>query len=900
MSTRIIIDGSGWLYRAFHALPELTNPQGEPSQAVFGFGNMLRKLLRNFGDEPIVVVFDAPGSTFRHELYAEYKAQRPPVPPDLRSQFDPIVELVGVFGLPMVQMNDVEADDVIASLARQTADPVRIVSSDKDLAQLVDERVVLWDVFKNKTLGPAEVEEKFGVPPKLVDQWLALVGDSSDNVPGLKGVGPKTAAKWLMQFGGLQELLAQADSVKGKAGETLRANLEQVELALSLTTLKSDLELSQSWEDLPRRSCDEQALTNFATRWGFNSWLEGSAPQAKPAPPSDAASAAAIEPSTEGLNITSICVQSPDDLEQMCAELRQATLLAVDTETSSLDPLQADLVGLSFAASADKAWYVPVGHNTEQAQLGLDAVRDALATLLGDDGPAHVLQNGKFDAPILQRHDLSLARPWEDTQLLSYVFEAHERHDMDSLAQRWLGHDTIHYEDVAGKGRKQLNFRDVPLDAATEYAAEDAAVTWALHQRLSQAIEQDPQLASIYNDIEKPLAPILAAMEGRGIALDLEALGAADADFSAEIETEEKRCHEIAEGSFNLGSPAQLGQILFDKLGLPVLRKTPKGAPSTAEDVLEELAAEHELPRRILRWRMLSKLRSTYTRALAKAVNPTTQRVHCRFQQAVASTGRLSCADPNLQNIPIRRPEGLRIRECFVAREGWSLLALDYSQIELRLMAHFSEDPLLCAAFADQVDIHRRTAAQVWDLEEDQVSSDQRRAAKAINFGLIYGISAFGLARNLGVDRSEADQIMRRFFGAFPGVKDYMDRVREQAKKDGEVRTLYGRRLILPEIRARNAARRQGAERVAINAPLQGTAADIIKRAMISIDRQLHDESDIVMLLQVHDELVFEVRQGHEEHWAQILQQEMESAAELRVPLEVEWGYGRSWAQAHG
>jgi DNA polymerase-1 len=833
-------------------------------------------------------------------LYSDYKAQRPPVPPDLRSQFDPIVELVGIFGLPMVQMADVEADDVIASLATQTADPVRIVSSDKDLAQLVDERVVLWDVFKNKTLGPDEVEEKFGVPPKLVDQWLALVGDSSDNVPGLKGVGPKTAAKWLQQFGGVNELLAQAGSVKGKAGETLRAHLQQVELALSLTTLKSDLELSQGWDELGRRPLDAQALSNFAKHWGFNSWLDApTQPQA-----ADAGSST-DEPSLpttseQGLTINSICVQSVAALEQMCAQITQAPMLAVDTETSSLDPLSADLVGLSFAVSADTAWYVPVGHNTEQEQLSLKVVVNALAEVLGPKGPPQVLQNGKFDAPILARHGLPLPRPWDDTQLLSYVYEAHERHDMDSLAQRWLGHETIHYEDVAGKGRKQLNFRDVPLDAATAYAAEDAAVTWALHQSLSQAVAQDAALASIYTDLEKPLAPILAAMEGRGIALDLEALAAADADFSEELESEEQRCQELAGESFNLGSPAQLGHILFDKLGLPVLRKTPKGAPSTAEDVLEELAAEHELPRRVLRWRMLSKLRSTYTRALAKAVNPDTQRVHCRFQQAVASTGRLSCADPNLQNIPIRRPEGMRIRECFVAREGWSLLALDYSQIELRLMAHFSEDSLLCAAFADEVDIHRRTAAQVWGLAEDEVTADQRRAAKAINFGLIYGISAFGLARNLGVERSEADQIMRRFFGAFPGVKQYMDRVREQAKKDGEVRTLYGRRLVLPEIRARNAARRQGAERVAINAPLQGTAADIIKRAMLRIDQRLQGKHDIALLLQVHDELVFEVRQGQEEHWAKILQQDMEQAAELRVPLEVEWGHGRSWAQAHG
>lgn len=893
-----IIDGSGWLYRAFHALPPLTGPDGQPTHAILGFGNMLRKLLREHNPAHIVIVFDAPGKTFRHAIHEAYKAHRPPVPPELKEQFEPIAELVKIMGLPMLQIADVEADDVIATLARNAPDSVRIVSSDKDLAQLVDDRVHLLDVFKNREIDPEGVTEKFGVKPELVAEWLALVGDNSDNVPGIPGVGPKTAAKWLNQYEALEELLSNADAVKGKAGQALQENVEQVRMALSLTQLRDKLDLPKTWAELSRQAVDEAALQAFAEQFGFRSWV--SAPSNKSLKNDHADIGDSAESNKGQRKIDTQLLTQIDQLETLCKELEGVNVFAVDTETSGLDTSHADLVGISIATREDQAWYIPVGHNaTDGAQLPLDTVQKALAPFLVSKDKQRVLQNGKFDAPILRRHGMPLGAPWHDTQLASYVVEAHQRHDMDTLAERWLGHQTIHYEDVVGKGRKQMNFRDVPLNVAAEYAGEDAAITLALHNTMAPLREADAKLEDIYNNLELPLAPVLEAMENRGIVLDRDVLAAADRDFTVEIDHEEMRCHDLAGEQFTLGSPAQLGTILFEKMGLPVLQKTPKGAPSTAEAVLEELAAEHELPRRILRWRMLSKLRSTYTRALDAAVNPDTGRVHCRFQQAVASTGRLSCADPNLQNIPIRRPEGRRIREAFVAADGYQLIALDYSQVELRLMAHFSEDPLLISAFADGVDIHSRTAAQVWDLDENSVSNEQRRAAKAVNFGLIYGISSFGLARNLGISRGEADDIMKRFFGRFSRVREYMDAVKQEAAEKGEVRTLRGRRLTLPDIRSRNAARRQGAERVAINAPLQGTAADLIKQAMIDIDQKLGDNPDLRMLLQVHDELIFEVRTGMEHEAIRDLSTLMTDVAQLKVPLVVDSGFGHSWAEAH-
>ncbi len=894
-----IIDGSGWLYRAFHALPPLTAPDGQPTQAVLGFGNMLRKLLRQHDPQHLVVVFDAPGKTFRHAIHSEYKAHRPPVPPELKAQFDPIVELIGIMGLPMLQIPDVEADDVIATLSNTTSDPVRIISSDKDLAQLVTDRVQMLDVFKNKLIDPEAVGEKFGVGPAQVADWLALVGDTSDNVPGIPGVGPKTAAKWLQTYGDLQGVLDNADAIKGKVGDALRDHLDQIRMAHTLTQLKTELDLPQNWETLTRGPIDDDALDSFAQRLGFRSWTRDSngsknAPDEKIAP--EGASSSVVQGQRA---IRTTLVQNHAQLAELCQEITAAPRYAIDTETSGLNTRHADLIGISIATVEDQAWYIPVGHNTNEPQLPLRDVASALAPLLADQAKPRVLQNGKFDAPILSRHGMPLATPWDDTQLASYVVEAHERHDMDTLAERWLGHTTTHYEDVVGKGKKQLNFSDVPINIAADYAGEDAAITLGLFHAMQPLLDADVQLKGIYQDLEVPLAPVLERMEARGIVVDRDVLAAADRDFSAEIDHEEMRCHDLAGETFNLGSPAQLGVILFEKMGLPVLQKTPKGAPSTAESVLEEMAAEYELPRRILRWRMLSKLRSTYTRALDAAVDPDSGRVHCRFQQAVASTGRLSCADPNLQNIPIRRPEGRRIREAFVAAEGYKLVALDYSQVELRLMAHFSEDPLLTSAFADGVDIHSRTAAQVWGLQEDAVTPDQRRAAKAVNFGLIYGISSFGLARNLGISRSESDDIMQRFFSAFPRVKDYMDAVRKEATEKGEVRTLRGRRLMLPDIRSRNAARRQGAERVAINAPLQGTAADIIKQAMLDIDHRIGENPDIRMLLQVHDELIFEVREGLEHDAVSQLSELMANAAKLRIPLVVDSGVGHSWAEAH-
>ena len=888
-SPALIVDGSSWLYRAFHALPRLTGPDGAPTGAIVGMGNMLKKLLREYQPEQIAVVFDPRGKTFRHELYPQYKAQRPPVPPELSAQFEPLTRLVRILGLPLLQIDGFEADDVIATLAGQAEDrPVLVVSGDKDLAQLVDERIHLLDTMKNLEFGPGEVEEKYGVPPAQIVDWLSLMGDSSDNVPGIPGVGAKTAAKWLKAYPDLDAIIESAEEIGGKVGESLRAHLDQLPLARELVTVKSSLALPVSLDELTPGPRDETAYRDFCLEFGLARWLD----EIEPAESSPAAAQRTLH---------TVTILDEKALAELVDTLSSADVYAVDTETDRLDPQQARLVGLSFACAPDQAWYLPVGHDYMGApdQLPLARVRDALGPLLKDQRSKKIAQHGKYDMHVLRRHDLPLRGLAFDTMLESYVLNpAATRHDMDSLALHHLGHRTISFAEVAGKGKKQLTFNQIDLAQAAPYAGEDAAITYALHQVLGEKLAAEPSLHKVYQEIELPLIEVLAAIEANGVLVDGRLLQQISGEFAGEMETLEARAHAEAGRRFNLNSPSQLKDILFDELGLPAKRKTPKGVPATAEDVLQELAELHALPGLILTWRELAKLRSTYTERLPENINPETGRVHTSYHQAVAATGRLSSADPNLQNIPIRNANGRRIRQAFIAAEGYQLAALDYSQIELRLMAHFSGDQSLCRAFRDGRDIHQATAAEVLGIAPEKVSAEDRRAAKAINFGLIYGISAFGLARQLGIGRGEAQAHMDRFFERYPGVAAYMDSCKAAAREKGYVETLYGRRLYLPEISDRNAARRQAAERVAINAPLQGTAADIIKLAMLAIHQQLGEDEKMIM--QVHDELVFELPVDTAPSRARELAKMMESIVRLEVPLKVDLGIGDNWDQAHG
>lgn len=893
MSQVILIDGSSWLYRAFHALPRLTSPDGQPTGAIYGMGNMLRKLLKEYQPEHIAVVFDPRGKTFRHHMYADYKANRPPVPPELSEQFAPMCELVDLLGLPRIQVEGVEADDVIATLGKQAAEnkhDVLVVSGDKDLAQMVSERIQLLDTMKSITYDVAGVQEKYAVRPDQIIDWLALMGDSSDNVPGVPGVGAKTAAKWLASYDNLDQLIAHADEIKGKIGDKLRAHLDLLELSRQLVTVKNDVELPTSVEQLLQQDLDDAGFAAFCRRYGFSRWLDSAEQQT--AQPKAAQQAIAVE-----------TVITPDQLAALQKQLQQAEAFAVDTETNQLDPQQADLVGLSFAISVDKAWYLPIAHDYlgAPAQLSLDEVRASLGPLLADPKQAKIAQHGKYDMHILRRHDMPLAGVRWDTMLESYVLNANaSRHDMDSLARHYLDRSTTSFKDIAGSGKKQLTFNQIELEQAALYAGEDAAITYALDQKIGQQLRSDPGLLKVYQTLEQPLIEVLASIEARGVLLDRTLLAQASKEFAQRMDSMQAKAHEIAGNSFNLNSPAQLKDILFEQLGLPVLRKTPKGAPSTAEDVLQELAQQHELPQLILDWRGLAKLRSTYTEKLPGNINPYSGRVHTSYHQAVAATGRLSSADPNLQNIPIRNSDGRRIRQAFIPADGFTMVALDYSQIELRLMAHMSGDDSMIAAFRDGEDIHQKTASEVFDIKLENIDSEHRRAAKAINFGLIYGISAFGLARNLGIGRVQAQSHMDRFFDRYPAVAAYMQNSKAKAAEYGYVETLYGRRLYLPEINDRNGTRRQAAERVAINAPLQGTAADIIKLAMIDIHSRIAGSDDVHMIMQVHDELVFEVRDELVEQQIQTFKTTMENVAELSVPLQVDGMAGSNWDQAHG
>jgi DNA polymerase-1 len=887
-----LIDGSSYLYRAFHALPNLTNSAGEPTGALLGVANMLRRLLNEDDPQLVAVVFDAKGPTFRHERYPEYKANRPPMPKELADQVEPILGFVRLLGLPLLQVEGVEADDVIGTLSRRAEEQgleCVVSTGDKDLAQLVSDRTVLVNTMTDTRMDRAGVAEKFGVRPQQIVDFLALTGDSSDNIPGVDKCGPKTAAKWLETYGSLDEVMEHAGEVGGKIGENLRAALETLPLSRELATIRRDLELEIEPVALKRQPVDEAGLREALKRYEFNSWLRELGAAEEKQVPADAAQYHTLF--AEG------------ELEDLVERLRQAELIAFDTETTSLDSMQAELVGLSFSIRPAHAWYLPVGHRYPGApqQLELERVLERLGPLLEDPGLAKVGQHIKYDMNVLSNYGIRIEGVAFDTMLESYVLNSTgSRHDMDSLALKYLGRQTIHYEDVAGKGAKQISFSEVPVEDASRYAAEDADVTLQLHRHLWPRLEAEPALARVLQEIEVPLIPVLARMEQRGVLIDGARLAEQSRELAGQIEALEREAHREAGGPFNLGSPLQLQQILFEQQGLPVIRKTPKGQPSTAEDVLQELAREYALPSLVLEYRSLSKLKSTYTDRLPEQINPRTGRVHTSYHQAVAATGRLSSTDPNLQNIPIRTPLGRRIRQAFIAPPGCLIMACDYSQIELRIMAHLSGDEGLLEAFRAGVDIHQATASEVFGVPYAEVDADRRRAAKAINFGLMYGMSAFGLSRQLNIGRPEAQAYMDTYFLRYPGVKKFMDETREQAREKGYVETLFGRRLYLPDIRAGNMQRRQGAERAAINAPMQGTAADIIKRAMIEVDDWLRrDMPRAHLVMQVHDELVFEVPESDLERLRKAVVKRMSAAADLKVPLVVDTGHGPDWDTAH-
>ena len=891
----VLVDGSSYLFRAYYAGQaaglRLTSSKGEPTGAIHFALNMLFSLLDKYEPNHIAVVFDAPGKTFRDDLFADYKANRPPMPDDLRPQIEPLVQAVEAIGLPMLRIKGVEADDVIGTLATCATDlglATIISTSDKDMAQLVNEHVTLVNTMTNTTMDRAGVHEKFGVWPEQIIDFLALVGDSSDNIPGVPGVGPKTAAKWLTEHGDLDTIKSHATEIPGKVGESLRNTLEQLPLYKELTTIVCDLDLPRTPEDLIYGDPDAEKIQALYDRLELKSLLRRLDPVEEPEPEKTAAEYETI--------------LTDDALEAWIARIESAEIVAVDTETTSLDYMQAEIVGISLAVKAGAAAYIPVAHRYPGApdQLDRDKVLERLKPWLEGTSPK-IGHHLKYDAHVLRNHGITLAGIAFDTMLESFILDSTAtRHDMDSVASKYLGVKTTKYEEVAGKGAKQLCFDEVDIDVASAYAAEDADITLQLHQTLWPKLEEIPSLSQLYLEIELPLVEVLRKMEYLGVLVDAGMLKQQSQELAVTMAATEATVHELAGGPFNLASPKQLQEILYDRLGLPVLGKTPKGQPSTAEGVLQELAEEYELPKAILEYRALAKLKSTYTDKLPAEIDPRTGRIHTSYHQAVAATGRLSSSDPNLQNIPIRTPEGRRIRQAFVAPTGYKLLAADYSQIELRIMAHLSADASLLEAFAADIDIHRATAAEVFGVDPVNVSDDERRSAKAINFGLIYGMSAFGLGRQLGIGRNQAQEYVDLYFSRYPGVKNYMDRTRERAREDGFVTTVYGRRLYLPEIDSRNHQRRQYAERSAINAPMQGTAADIIKRAMLDVDAWLRSsDTDARVIMQVHDELVLEVAAADAQDIAVEVARIMEEAASLSVRLKVDFGIGDNWDEAH-
>jgi DNA polymerase I len=929
----VLVDASSYLYRAFHALPGLSNSRGEPTGAVLGVLNMLAKFFKECRPKRIGLVFDAPGRTFRDDIFAEYKAHRTPMSDDLRSQIEPLLTILRAQGLPLLRVEGVEADDVIGTLACRAASAgqsVLISTGDKDMAQLVNGSITLVNTMSNTVLDRAGVKAKFDVFPEQIIDYLALVGDTSDNIPGIEKVGPKTAAKLLNQYETLDNLIRHVGEVAGKVGENLRAGLETLDLARKLATIHSNLDLPITLEELVPSQPDVPRLRELYTRYEFRALLNqlDGAPGETRAAASGSRGQSASEETSVQAGAASATPAAPaavpgpppgrmpeavarnyetlvrwEDLERWIAKLRDAELITVDAETTSLDYMRAQIVGLSFCIEPGTAAYLPLSHDYAGAPPQLDRTRalDALKPILEDPEKPKLGHHLKYDAHVLQNHGIRLAGMRYDTMLESYVWNSvGTRHDMDAAALCYLGRRTITYEDVTGKGAKQIAFSQVPVERASEYAAEDADVTLCLHRALWPKLESIPALARLYEEIEQPLVPVLARMERQGVLVDRELLRKQSSTFATQLQDLLQQARREAGHDINVDSPKQLQQVLFEKLGLPVLRKTPTGQPSTAEDVLEELAASYPLPRIVLDYRALAKLKSTYTDKLPEQINPRTGRIHTSYNQAVAQTGRLSSVDPNLQNIPIRRPEGRRIRQAFIAPSGYVLLAADYSQIELRIMAHLSGDEGLLAAFAEDRDVHQATAAEVFGVTLAEVTADQRRAAKTINFGLIYGMSPFGLARQLGIERSAAQSYVERYFQRYPGVRRFMEDTRKQARERGFVETVYGRRLYLPDIRSGNAQTRQYAERAAINAPMQGTAADIIKRAMIAVDAWCtREDAPAHLIMQVHDELVLEVRSEAADAVAEAVRDRMTAAAELRVPLRVDVGTGANWDEAH-
>ncbi len=920
------------MFRAYHGMPELTNGKGEPTGAIFGVVNMVRKLINEYQPDYLAVIFDAKGKTFRNDLYADYKAHRPPMPDDLVSQITPIHDIIRALGIPLLMIDNVEADDVIGTLATQASEQglmTYISSGDKDLAQLVDDHINLVNTMRNVVLDRDGVVDKYGVPPSSIIDYLALMGDSSDNVPGIPKVGPKTAVKWLTQYESLEEIVRHAEDIKGKVGESLRSNLEQLALSKELVTLKLDVDLEFKPNELVQTPPDKDLLREAYSHWQFRSWLSdldknNSQPQIRIQPEQSPTKSKqektdnTSEPAQNNdqgnnqkkiLNIITTDKQEYEtiltlsDLDRYIKKLEQSELVTVDTETTSLDYMEAQLVGLSFSTEPGEAAYIPVAHDYEGApeQLSRELVLEKLRPLLEDADKPKLGQNLKYDKNVLANYGINLKGIAHDSMLQSYVLDSTaSRHDMASLALKYLQRTTTHYEDVAGKGSKQIPFNQVSIEQASPYAAEDADITLQLHQNLWPELQQNKKLQQVYETLEIPLLSVLSQVERNGVMIDADMLAQQSRELESRMAELEQQAHDLAKQTFNIGSPKQIQKILYEDMQLPILAKTPKGQPSTAESVLQELAQDYDLPKLILDYRGLSKLKTTYTDKLPGQISATTGRVHTSYHQAVAATGRLSSSDPNLQNIPIRSLEGRRIRQAFIAPHDRVLLAADYSQIELRIMAHLSQDQGLLEAFSQNEDVHKKTAAEVFAIKLDKVSSEQRRAAKAINFGLIYGMSPFGLAKQLGITRSEAKDYVARYFEHYPAVKNYMETTRDQAREQGYVETVFGRRLYLPEINARNAARRQYAERTAINAPMQGTAADIIKRAMIDIQACLNkDYPDIKLIMQVHDELVFEIPENEVDLLEPEIRNIMTHAAELSVPLLVDIGTGNNWDSAH-
>ena len=923
----VLVDGSSYLYRAFHAFPPLTNSAGEPTGAMYGVLNMLKSLISQVQPSHIAVVFDAKGKTFRDEMFEQYKSHRPPMPDDLRKQIQPLHDIIRALGIPLLVIEGVEADDVIGTLAvaaSKANQKVLISTGDKDMAQLVDDNIMLINTMNNTLLDRDAVIEKYGIPPELIIDYLALMGDSADNIPGVAGVGEKTALGLLQGIGSMAEIYANLDKVaelpiRGakKLGDKLLAEKEMADLSYRLATIKTDVDLDITPEQLTLGASNNDQLTEYFGRYEFKRWLNevmngadsitnnNEKPtkinhyQATPALAQDNSEEALPPIQIDRSRYETLLTEA--DLNRWVEKLKQAKLFALDTETDNLDYMAANLVGISFALENGEAAYLPLQLDYLGAPKTLEKTTalSLLKPVLENPAIQKVGQNFKYDLTIFARNGIDVQGVAFDTMLESYVLNSTGRHNMDDLAKRYLGHQTISFEEIAGKGKNQLTFNQIPLEKAAEYAAEDADVTMKLQQVLWEKLSKEPTLEKLFKEMELPLLGVLSRMERRGVLIDSDALFLQSNEIANRLSELEEQAYVLAGQPFNLASTKQLQEILFDKLGLPVIQKTPKGAPSTNEEVLEELAFSHELPKVLVEHRGLSKLKSTYTDKLPQMVNPQTGRVHTSYHQAVTATGRLSSSDPNLQNIPIRNEEGRRIRQAFIAREGFTVVAADYSQIELRIMAHLSQDQGLINAFTQGKDIHRSTAAEIFGVALDEVTSEQRRNAKAINFGLIYGMSAFGLSRQLGIGRADAQSYMDLYFKRYPGVQTFMHDIREKAKAQGYVETLFGRRLYLPDINSSNGMRRKAAERVAINAPMQGTAADIIKRAMIQLDQKLQNDPDIAMIMQVHDELVFEVRSEKVAFYSELIKTQMESAADLVVPLIVEVGQGTNWDEAH-